>query len=156
MEALLASVAASDVSVLLRQSRLGYAALNGAHVLGIALLVGAIVPMNLRLLGVWPCEERAGLVRVLAPMAASGLALAVTSGLLLFAVRAPSYAALPIFLVKMGLVALGAGSAITLHRRYGWTLAAAGKRQLCLGAALSMACWLGALACGRSIGFLID
>ena len=156
MEALLASVAASDVAVLLRQSRVGYAVVNGAHVLGIALLVGAIVPLDLRLLGAWPGEERAVLVRVLAPMAATGLAMAMVTGGLLFAVRAASYADLPLFLVKMGLVALGAGSAIALHRRWGWTLAGAGKRDLRLAAGLSMACWMGALACGRALGFVVD
>ncbi len=113
-------------------------------------------PLDLRLLGAWPDEDRAGLVRVLAPMAAAGLALAMLTGALLFAVRAPSYASLPVFLLKMGLVAVGAGSAIGLHRRHGWTLASAGKRDLRRDAALSIVCWLGALVCGRSIGFLVD
>jgi hypothetical protein len=96
------------------------------------------------------------LVRVLVPVAAAGLALAVTAGLLLFSVRALDYAALSIFRIKLVLVLLGAGSAIVLHLAHGFTLETAGRGRLVRAAALSMTCWLGALIAGRMIAFAGD
>ena len=105
MAEVLAALAASDFVTALRMSRWLYAGVNTAHVLGIALLVGAILPLDLRLLGFWPGVPRDYLVRVLVPVAATGLALALAAGALLFATRAPEYAALTVFRVKLGLVA---------------------------------------------------
>lgn len=154
IESLLAALEQAPAAQWLRGARWGYAAVNGAHVLGIALLVGAILPLDLRLLGFWRSADRQTLVRVLTPVAAAGLLLAVTAGLALFAVRAREYAGLDILLVKLTLVAIGAAAAIVAHLRAGWLLQRAGTATLRLHAMLSMACWLGALACGRLIAFV--
>lgn len=156
MAEVLAALAASDFVTALRMSRWLYAGVNTAHVLGIALLVGAILPLDLRLLGFWRGVPRDYLVRVLVPVAATGLALALAAGALLFATRAPEYAALTVFRVKLGLVALGAGSALALHARHGARLHRAKRGTLARAAALSMACWLGALVAGRMIAFAGD
>jgi hypothetical protein len=156
LEPLLAAIQSSDPVLALRFSRWGYAVVNTAHVLGVALLVGAVIPLDLRLLGLWRSIERTDLVRVLVPVAAAGLALAVTAGLLLFSVRALDYAALSIFRIKLVLVLLGAGSAIVLHLAHGFTLETAGRGRLVRAAALSMTCWLGALIAGRMIAFAGD
>ena len=153
MDSLLAALAASDAATTLRMSRWLYAGVNTAHVLGIALLVGAILPLDLRLIGLWGGVARDGLVRVLVPAAATGLALAVATGALLFASRAPEYAALTVFRIKLVLVCVGAGSAILLHLAHGIALETAGRRRLAAAAALSMTCWLGALVAGRMIAF---
>lgn len=131
----------------LRVSRWGYAAVNSGHVFGIALPVGAIVPLNLRLLGLWPGVPREPLVRVLVPVAAAGLVIAVAFGLALFAVRAREYAGIGFWQAKVALVAL------SLHRAHGFLLEGAGDTRLRLHAMLSTACWLGALICGRLIAF---
>ena len=153
MDAVLAAIAASDVATTLRFSRWLYAAVNAAHVLGIALLVGAILPLDLRLIGLWGGVARDGLVRVLVPVAATGLALAVITGSLLFSARAPEYAALTVFRVKLALVLLGGGSAIALHLAHGFRLETASSARLARAGALSMICWLGALIAGRTIAF---
>ena len=70
MDAVLAALEGSAIAQTLRVSRWGYAAVNATHILGIALLVGATVPLSLRFLGLWRGVSRAGLVRVLAPVAA--------------------------------------------------------------------------------------
>lgn len=154
MEAILSAVEALPPAQYLRTARWGYAAVNGAHVLGIALLVGAILPLDLRLLGLWRNTPREALVRVLVPVAASGLALAIVTGALLFSVRAVEYAQLAVLQAKLVLVATGALAAIVLHALHGWMLADAGRRTLAVHAALSMTCWLGAVACGRLIAFV--
>lgn len=154
MDALLAAIAEWGPAAALRASRWGYAAVNTAHVLGIAVLMGAILPLDLRLMGVWRGVERSSLVRVLAPTAAAGLVLAVAAGAMLFAVRAPEYAAMPLFQLKLGLIALGAGAALALHIVHGARLDRAGGGSLAWAGALSMSCWLGALVAGRMIGFV--
>ncbi|MEZ5932366.1 MAG: hypothetical protein R3F54_10495 [Alphaproteobacteria bacterium] len=156
MEPLLAAIQASDLATALRFSRWSYAAVNTCHVLGIALLIGAIIPLDLRLLGAWPSVEQRTLVRVLTPLAAFGLMLAVTAGLLLFSARAVEYAALGVFRLKLALILLGATSAIVMHATYGALLEHARPSVLRLAALLSMSCWIGALIAGRLIAFLAD
>lgn len=156
METLFAALEASAAAEYLRSARWGYAAVNGAHVLGIALLVGAVLPLDLRLLGVWADVPRAALVRVLVPVAAGGLALATCAGFLMFSIRAREYAGIGFFQAKMGLVLLGAASAVAIHARHGFLMESAGAARLKVQAMLSLACWLGALACGRLIAFAGD
>lgn len=153
MEALLTALASSDLATALRFSRWGYAAVNTAHVLGIAVLVGGILPLDLRLLGLWPRVEAEALHRVLVPMAASGLVLALATGLLLFAVRPVDYAANVAFLAKIVLVAIGIASALSAHMLWGRSLErATGSVRVRVGA-VSMLCWIGALIAGRMIAF---
>jgi len=154
-EALLAALEGAGPVAALRGARWGYAAVSGAHVLGIALLVGAILPLDLRLLGLWRSVARRDLARVLVPVAACGLALAATAGFLLFAVRATDYAALAVFQVKLALILVGLAGALAAHLACGRVLDGMGRRHAAVHGLLSMACWLGALACGRSIAFVM-
>jgi hypothetical protein len=154
LDAFLATVESTAVAETLRQARWGYAALNATHILGICLVVGAILPLDLRLLGVWRSVPRANLVRVLAPVAVFGLALAVAAGLLLFSIRARQYAGTDIFQLKMAFVVTGTVAALVMHRANGFLLEDASDRRLAWHAILSMACWLGALICGRLIAFV--
>lgn len=157
MEELLAAIEGSQVAQALRYSRWGYAAVNTVHVLAVALLVGAAVPMSLRLLGVW--RERvavSALVPVLATVAALGAGVAIATGSLLFSVRAGEYAAVPVLWLKLALIATGLVSALALHRRYGWALVGAGRGRLAAAGAVSLVCWLGALTAGRMIAFVAD
>ncbi|MCG8545782.1 MAG: hypothetical protein MJE12_16395 [Alphaproteobacteria bacterium] len=156
MDDVLTAFARSDVAAALRFSRWGYAAVNTAHVLGIALLVGAIVPFELRLIGFWRSVSRATLVRVLAPVAVTGLLLAVTTGLLLFSIRAPQYASNPFFLTKLILIALGAGVAAALHFVHGFRLESLSRARSVSVGVLSLTCWVGALIAGRLIAFTGD
>lgn len=154
MEALLAGLEGTAVAEYLRFSRWGYALVNAAHIFGIALLIGAIVPLNLRLFGAWSAVPRDILARVLVPAAAAGLALAVTAGALLFSIRAREYAGIGFLQAKLVLVFIGTLSAIAAHRAHGLTLAAASDTRLAVHAVVSMVCWPGALICGRMIAFV--
>ena len=156
MEALLAALEGTALAQALRGSRWGYAALNAAHIFAIALLIGSVVPLNLRLLGVWRSISREAVVRVLAPVAASGLALALLTGPLLFAVRAREYAGVGFLQLKLALIAVGVLSALALCRSHGFLLRDAPRARLAGHAVLSTVCWLGALVCGRLIAFAGD
>lgn len=137
----------------MRGSRWGYAAVSGLHVLGIGLLLGAILPLNLRLVGAFPSLALPTLARLLVPAAILGLTLTVTMGLLLFLARTVHYGGLTIFWVKMGLVCLGTLHALALHAAPG--LLRASPARLRAAGIVSALCWLAALACGRAIAFVV-
>ncbi len=156
MEALFAALEGTALAEALRSARWGYAAVNAAHIFGIALLVGSVVPLNLRLLGLWRGIPREAVIRVLAPVAASGLALALLTGPLLFSVRARDYSAVGFLQLKLAFIAVGALSALALCRAHGLLLRDAPRARLAAHAVLSTVCWLGALVCGRLIAFAGD
>lgn len=144
---------ATALATHLRLSRWTYPLVNAGHILGIALLVGAIVPLDLRLMGLWKAVDRRALERVLVPVAAAGLVLAVAMGLLLFSVQARDYAGLWVFQVKMALIVLGAVNALAAEARR-----RRGAPRPVLDAALaalSLACWIAALLAGRMIGYVL-
>ena len=153
MDTLLSALENLGIAQTLRVSRWGYALTNAAHILGIALLIGAIVPLQLRFLNLWSDIPRASLVRVLSSVAAMGLALAVIAGVLLFSVRAREYADIGFLQAKLVLVALGTLSAVVLHSAHGFLLKTASSARLVGHAIVSFICWIGALVCGRMIAF---
>jgi len=156
---LLAALDGSTLAVALRQSFWIYPLVNAAHILGVALLVGAIVPMDLRLLGAWPGVPVATLGSVLLPVAIIGLMLAVLTGVLLFVVQPIEYLAQPLFWAKISLVLFGIGNAIALRRSQAWseqfpaTPVQPGLRVKVAGAA-SLSAWLATLLLGRLLGYL--
>ena len=156
MEALFAALEGTALAQTLRGSRWIYAALNTTHVFAIALLIGSVVPLNLRLLGVWRGVSREAVVRVLAPVAASGLILALLTGPLLFSVRAREYGGVEFLQLKLVFIAVGILSALALCRAHGFLLKEAPRTRLVGHAILSTVCWLGALVCGRLIAFAGD
>jgi hypothetical protein len=150
MDELAAAIEASELASFIRRSRWTYPAISAAHLLGIALLLGAILPMDLRLLGLWRRDLRPTLVvGLLRPVAATGAGLAVATGALLFTVQAKDYAALPLFWVKIALVALGLAHALA----HPGVATAPTPRQRTAGA-VSLAIWPTVLVCGRLLGYL--
>lgn len=138
----------------MRVSRWGYAGVNTLHVLGIALLVGAILPLDLRLLGHRRDLPLGGVVRLLQPLAIAGLVLALASGGLLFLAGPVDYLAMPLFLVKLSLIALAVANALWLNLGPG--LARASPGQLRLAASLSLLLWPAVLVCGRLLAFVAE
>lgn len=144
-------------SIWLRRSGTLYLLVNAAHIGAIGLLIGSIVPLDLRLLGLLKPGPLAMLAPVLARTASVGLALAVLTGAMLFSVRPLEYLENPAFGVKMGLLAAGAVNALLARRSKAWEMlqeqgmASAGMR---LRAGASLFLWLGCLVAGRWIGFL--
>lgn len=144
----------------LRASRWVYPLVNFAHITGIALLFGAIAPLDLRLLGAWREVPLAALARVLVPVSMAGLLLAAATGLLLFSVSATKYAGEPVFLLKLGLIAAAVANALLLRRAPDWTLAripelsAPATARLKVAALLSLGLWLAVILCGRLLAYL--
>ncbi|WP_276200234.1 DUF2214 domain-containing protein [Chelatococcus sp. XZ-Ab1] len=153
----LQALAAWPGAALLRRSSLAYLLLNAAHIASIGLIVGAIVPLDLRLVGLFRRHPLPVLASFLTRIAAVGIVLTVLTGVLLFSVRPAEYVANPAFLTKLGLVAIGVANALLLRRRNSWQAATAGgpvHPGVRAAAALSLVTWMGAIVAGRWIGFL--
>ena len=139
------------VIVALRESTFAYPIVNALHIVGVALLFGAIVPLDLRLAG-WRREAAAvdGLATLLLPVALFGFLLAACAGLLLFATDARAYAASPLFQAKMVLIATALANALAL-RRVDWRRAA--SRRVSAAAGASLLLWLAVIVLGRLVGY---
>ena len=137
--------------VALRESTLAYPLVNALHIVGVALLFGAIVPLDLRLAG-WRRGSATidGLSRLLLPVAMFGFALAACAGLLLFATDARAHAASPLFQAKVVLIVLALGNAWALRRR-DWRRQPG--RRVALAGAASLILWLAVIVLGRLIGY---
>ncbi|AIC26348.1 DUF2214 domain-containing protein [Rhizobium sophoriradicis] len=157
MIAVLEWLSATMPAVALRRSATLYMFVNAGHILSIGLLVGAILPLDLRLAGCFRKVPAEIIAPFLSRAAGVGLAAAVVTGFCLFSVRAVEYAANPAFLTKLVLIGLGLLNLLAVHLGQGWkTLIATGliRHGLRFSAALSAATWIAALLAGRWIGFL--
>ncbi len=144
-------------ALLLQRSGTFYLVVNAAHIACLGLLVGAIVSLDLRMLGAFRTVPLAAVGPFLSRMAAGGLLLAVLTGFWLFSVKPVEYAANPAFLVKLGIVGIGILNALWLHAGRSWPKALAGAPIPLAArahAAASLLIWLGAVLAGRWIGFL--
>jgi hypothetical protein len=128
-----------------------YPALEVAHVIGIALLLGNLVLLELRVLGVAPALPLQPLARAALSLVLAGFGLAVLTGLLMFASQPMELLANRVFTLKLGLV-MGAGcNAAWFHGRGSLQRGDAIAR---LQALLSLGLWLAVVACGRFIAYV--
>ena len=144
-------------ALLLQESGTAYLFVNAAHILGIGLLVGSILPLDLRMAG---CFRNVPIVVIgpfLLRVAAAGAATAILMGLWLFSVKPSEYIANPAFLWKMALLATALGNVVLQHRSRDFVLAMEGGHlglPVRIRAAISALLWLCILVAGRWIGFL--
>lgn len=154
-----AALEATALATVLRHSVWSYPLVNTAHIFGVALLVGSIVPMDLRLLGAWPSVPLAPLWAVLTRTSVAGLVLAMVFGTLLFITRATEYIASIIFISKMVVVGLGTANALFFrllpqaHIRERASIHGKPSVRLRLAGGISLTAWLTALTLGRLIGY---
>ena len=142
MTELAAALEATGLAQFLKVSRWVYPLVNAGHILGLAILIGAIVPMDLRLL------RGDAAATWLRRYAAAGIAIAATFGALLFITQATDYVANGWFRAKIAVLALALVN-VALHPR----LAALPRGRRRLAAGLSLTAWPTVLVLGRMIGF---
>ena len=136
-----------------------YGVVNLVHILGIALLFGAIVVLDLRLLGLWRRLPLALVSRPLVTVAGVGFALAALTGIPMLATKAVDYAGNPFLFLKLPFIALALLNVWLVHRSKAWQTHRARELEpdercrLARGAALSLLFWLAAITCGRMIAY---
>jgi hypothetical protein len=125
------------------------------HTIGLGIVVGAAVIVDLRLLGVGPGIPLEELKRVF-PIFWVGFFINLISGVMLFISEAEDKATQPVFLLKLILIAIGVTVTVRLRRIvFGRgstpTLAASSARTLAFS---SLAVWGGAIVAGRLMAYL--
>jgi hypothetical protein len=127
-----------------------YPALEVVHILGVALLLGNLVALELRVWGAAGELPVAALARLSLGLALTGFALAAGSGLLMFASQPLELLANRSFVLKLGLLALAGLNAALFHARGGLGRLDALARIQTL---VSLGLWIGAIIAGRWIAY---
>jgi hypothetical protein len=141
----------------LRMSSTAYLLVNASHILSIGLIIGAILPLDLRLMGAFRSVPLSLIGPFLSRCAMTGVVLAVLTGLWLFSVAPADYLANQAFLVKAGLLAVAILNIGFQHLNPAFKRALRGgplSLTVRLSAFLSFILWLSVLIAGRWIGFL--
>ncbi|MDO8419624.1 MAG: hypothetical protein Q7S90_06255 [Rubrivivax sp.] len=127
-----------------------YPALEVLHIVGIALLVGNLVALELRVWGVAAELPLRPLARLSLSLTMAGFGVLLLSGLAMFAGAPAELLANRVFVVKLGLVLLAGLNAAAFHARGGLALA---DRTARWQTVLSLGLWLAVIICGRWIAY---
>ena len=136
-----------------------YALVNLGHILGISLLFGAIVVLDLRLLGFWRWIPLDLMAKPTTAVAGTGFAVAFLTGPALLATKATEYVGNPFLPIKLVAILLGIINIAILHNLPAWKqratpqLAASGQRQLAMAGGASLFCWVSAITAARLIAY---
>ena len=136
-----------------------YGVVNLIHILGVASLFGAVLVLDLRLLGVWQNVALAAITRPTVPVAATGFAIAATSGICLLATKATNYVGNPFIYIKFPAIALALLNVVALNSLPAWKarktreLSSHERLQLAIAGGVSLVCWVTAISAGRMIGY---
>jgi len=159
INALLKAIEASGLATRIRDALWLFPLIESTHVVGLSLVFGTILIIDLRLLGV------ASTHRSFKQMASdilkwtwAAFALTVLTGSLMFITNSRVYYHNSFFRVKMLLLALSGINMLvfeltagrTIHR---WDAAPSAPRAGKAAAALSLAMWIGIIIMGRLVGF---
>jgi hypothetical protein len=135
-----------------------YPSVEIVHIVGIAVLVGSIAILDLRLLGL----SRALPVRRLAahvlPWTIGSFVLIIPSGLAMFVAHASDLMANPVFALKICLILAAGTNAALFHAAVfrgaaGWDVDAMPPLAARASAALSLLLWVSVIACGRLLAY---
>ncbi|HEV7691719.1 MAG TPA: DUF6644 family protein [Hyphomonadaceae bacterium] len=142
----------------IRESAWLYPIFETIHVMALALVVGSIATVDLRLLGVARRNQPAWRIAQQAlPWTWIAFAVAVVTGALLFSSQAVKYVDNVPFRIKLVLLALAGINMAAFQFGAGRTINTWGEGQAPTGAriagALSLVFWIGVVAAGRWIGF---
>jgi hypothetical protein len=137
-----------------------YGILNLIHILGIGTLLGAILLLDLRLLGFWRSLPLPTIARPTVPLAATGFVLAFCSGIAMLSFNTTEYHGNPFLYVKLPTLAVALINVAVIQRLPAWqrgvggdAITAGDQRVLAIAGATSLALWLTVISCGRMIGY---
>lgn len=157
LAALAAALEGSPLGVWMRAGGWSYAAANVAHLAGLVVLVGPILLLDLRLLGLGRQFQALAVARLLVPWAATGLVIMLCSGLALFAADARALAGNWLMQAKLAGVALGLANVAWFHLAFArhlreWDHAAPAAARV--AALASILLWCSILVAGRMIAYV--
>lgn len=159
IQELLLALEHSSLAETMRHSLWTYPIVEVVHISGFAILVGAVVLFDLRLLGFSRTVSVRSLERHLLPWAWAAFLLIVPSGVAMLSAHATDFAANPAFRVKLALIAFAGLNALLFHNGVYRSVSAWDQHQPTPAAAkasalLSLMIWFGVITCGRLIAYL--
>ena len=128
-----------------------YPALEVLHIVGIALLLGNLVLLEIRVWGGAAALPLPALARAALPLVLAGFGLCAASGLLMFASQPLDLLGNRAFVVKMGLLMAAGSNAAVFHARGGLQRLDLAAR---LQTVLSLGIWGAVIIMGRLIAYL--
>jgi hypothetical protein len=147
----------SGLGLAIRHSLWIYPLANVLHVIGVVLLVGPILALDLRFLGFARYVPIKAASRMLTPFAIVGICLIVPTGLTLFAADAGPLAGNRLLQIKLSLVALGLVNAVAFRLLWTRRISRWDTQPPALGRAqvmASIAIWLSVPTLGRLLAYL--
>lgn len=157
---LLTWIDASPMAEEIRVSLWMFPALEIAHVTALAVVLGSIARVDLRLVGLTSRNRSiAEMSREMLPWTWAGFAFTTLFGVLLFVGQPVKYVGIAFFDVKIILILLAGLNVLVfeyLTRRSedAWDRAPTPPLQVRLAGGLSLAFWISVTICGRLIGFV--
>ena len=136
-----------------------YGIVNLTHILGVSSLFGAVLVLDLRLLGLWRSVPLASIARPTVPIATTGFIVAATSGLCLISTNGSEYIGNPFLLIKFPAIFIGLLNVAVLSRLPAWkerdarVLSSSEHRLLSVFGGISLLSWLTAVGAGRLVGY---
>jgi hypothetical protein len=141
----------------MRTSGSAYPVVNLLHLAGLVLLIGPMLLFDLRLLGVGRRVPLPDVADLLTPLAATGLAVLLVSGTLLFAADAEPLLQNTLFLPKLICIALGVANALLFRALWSrrikdWDTASPKFGRVQAGGSLCL--WIMAAVFGRLLAYV--
>ena len=148
----------NSFSIWVRESRslFAFPGILLLHTFGMAVLVGLVAAIDLRILGFAPAMPLAPFERFL-PLLWAAFFVNAATGTILLVADASTKLINPDFIVKMAFIALAVVTQRMIQRRvFGDPRAAQGPlpAQAKMLAVMSLACWLGAITAGRLLAYV--
>jgi hypothetical protein len=152
------AIEASPLGVAMRQWLWLYPSVEIVHIVGIALLVGSIAVLDLRLLGFARGLPVRRLSAHVLPWTIGSFVLILPSGLLMFVAHATDLMGNPVFALKVCLIFAAGINAAVFHAGVyrgaaGWDVEALPPFAARASAALSLLLWVAVIACGRLLAY---
>jgi len=132
-----------------------FAIIETVHILGLTVLLGTLLAMDLRLLGL--SMRRYSTVQVakeLTPLTLGALGVMVLTGIPMFMYQAIRYSTSTPFFIKMVFLLSAISLHFTIHRKAILRDVNEDTRLGKVSACLSLMCWLGVAFAGRAIAFV--
>lgn len=152
----------TEIALAVRENAVLFPWVEGVHVLALCLVIGSIAMLDFRLLGITSRGRPvARVLRDVLPVTWGAFAIALATGLLMFASNAVQYAHNRCFQAKLGLLLLIGVNTAVFHffvepRVIGLEPTSPLPRQARVSGAVSIVLWIGVTALGRWIGFTIN
>ena len=162
LQQLIAFFENSRVADAIREGDNLFPLLESIHVLAISLVVGSILAVDLRLLGLaWINRPVSRVTGGILPLTWGAFAVAVISGSLLLISNATKYLANGFLVAKMTLIAIAGVNMLTFHfigarDQARWDNDHRLPLKAQFAGATSILLWIGVVTCGRWIGFTMS